>query len=132
MIVFGPAQNAVNAALEMQQAVTVEGQLHPPALGLRVGLGAGEAIEDGGDFFGGPVIVASRLCGRSSPGQILATTEVAEMALAQAEVAFSETGSLAPQGHRRPCRNVRGLDARRVWSWRFPHRCTHRRTGRVG
>ena len=98
MIVYRAAEDAVHAALRMQEAVALAGQSHPPKLGLRVGLGAGEAIEDAGDFFGGPVIVASRLCARSSPGQILATTEVATLAQAEAEVVFAETGSLALKG----------------------------------
>lgn len=38
---------------------------------MRVGLNAGEPIEEGGDLFGATVIMASRVCGQAGAGQIL-------------------------------------------------------------
>jgi adenylate cyclase len=46
-----------------------EGETEP--LQVRVGLNAGEPIEEDGDLFGSTVILASRICGQAGAGEIL-------------------------------------------------------------
>jgi adenylate cyclase len=43
---------------------------------LRVGLALGEALARGGDWFGEPVNLASRICDVTPPGAIWASTEI--------------------------------------------------------
>jgi adenylate cyclase len=47
---------------------------------LRAGLAFGEALERGGDWYGHPVNLASRVTGRAYPGSVLATAAVKEAA----------------------------------------------------
>src|SRR5690242_15559737 len=56
MVAFASAVAAVRCAAAMQQSAASAG------LSLRIGLDAGEPIAEGGDLYGTPVIVASRLC----------------------------------------------------------------------
>jgi len=55
---------------------------HPRAreegLQVRAGLGYGELLATGGDYFGNPVNLAARLVAAAAPGQILAAAEVYE------------------------------------------------------
>ncbi len=44
---------------------------------LRVGLAAGEALNQGGDWYGAPVNLASRIAAAATPGDILADEKVA-------------------------------------------------------
>jgi class 3 adenylate cyclase len=67
MVEFGSAREAVACAGEMQRAVAAQ----PDALGLRVGIDAGEPIREDDDLFGTPVVVAKRLCDSASPGELL-------------------------------------------------------------
>lgn len=43
---------------------------------VRAGLGLGEVLALGGDYFGNPVNLAARLVGAAAPGQILASSDV--------------------------------------------------------
>jgi class 3 adenylate cyclase/DNA-binding SARP family transcriptional activator len=67
MVAFGSARDAIDCAAAMQQAVTAG----PGALGLRVGIDAGEPIREDEDLFGTPVVVARRLCDDAGGGQVL-------------------------------------------------------------
>jgi class 3 adenylate cyclase/DNA-binding SARP family transcriptional activator len=72
MVAFGSVRDAIACAAAMQQAVTAG----PDALGLRVGIDAGEPIREGDDLFGTPVVVARRLCDRAAGGQVLVSDVV--------------------------------------------------------
>jgi class 3 adenylate cyclase/DNA-binding SARP family transcriptional activator len=67
MVAFGSARDAIDCAAAMQQAVSAG----PGALGLRVGIDAGEPIREHEDLFGTPVVVARRLCDDAAGGQVL-------------------------------------------------------------
>jgi class 3 adenylate cyclase/DNA-binding CsgD family transcriptional regulator len=72
MVVFGSAAAAVDCAVDMQRRasrVGTDDDVEPPA--LRVGIAAGDADIEDGDFFGRPVVEASRLCAAARGGQIL-------------------------------------------------------------
>jgi class 3 adenylate cyclase/CheY-like chemotaxis protein len=72
MATFESASDALACAVTMQSTVARENRLHPEReLSLRVGLSAGEVTVDEGDYFGIPVVEASRLCDAAGPGQIL-------------------------------------------------------------
>jgi class 3 adenylate cyclase/pimeloyl-ACP methyl ester carboxylesterase len=67
---FGSATRAIDCAIALQVAFA---NLQQPGsiLQVRVGLNAGEPIEEDGDLFGSTVIMASRICAQAGPGEIL-------------------------------------------------------------
>jgi class 3 adenylate cyclase len=103
MLAFASALSAVACAVSMQQRIAAHAAGAPErAMGLRVGLNAGEAISAGDDYFGAPVVVAARLCDRAGAGQILASEVVRSLAGNRAPVAFSALGQLGLKGLRDP------------------------------
>ena len=73
MAVFPSASAAIDAAVEIQRSVDRDNRHSHIDAPVRVGLSTGEATEDGGDYFGQPVIEAARLCALARGGQILVT-----------------------------------------------------------
>lgn len=53
---------------------------HEQSLTVRVGVSAGDVVEEQGDFHGTPVVEASRLCGVALGGQVLAADVVRVLA----------------------------------------------------
>jgi hypothetical protein len=90
MVAFPSAADAVRCAIAMQQ------MSHRPVngehLAIRVGLNAGDALRDEGDYFGTSVVTARRLCDRAGPGQILCSTLVEGLLAGTAS-----TGRFLPQ-----------------------------------
>jgi class 3 adenylate cyclase/CheY-like chemotaxis protein len=63
MVVFDSVGDAVACAVTMQRAITRQNRRHPGLnLAMRVGMSAGEVTCVDGDYFGSPVVEASRLC----------------------------------------------------------------------
>lgn len=72
MAVFDSATDGLACAVTMQRAVARQNRGDPSLqLAMRVGLSAGETSYDGEDYFGPPVIEASRLCAEAGGGGIL-------------------------------------------------------------
>lgn len=80
MVVFPTASAALACAVGMQQATELDNRDREVPFGLRVGMSAGEATEEDGDYFGDPVVEAARLCARCTSGQVLAADVVRAMA----------------------------------------------------
>ncbi len=80
MAVFGAASAAFACAVAMQQGVERDNASREEAVGLRVGLSGGEVMREDHDYFGDPVVEASRLCTACDGGQILAADVVRLMA----------------------------------------------------
>jgi adenylate cyclase len=76
LLVSPDADRLLTAALDLMDAVEAADDL--PA--LRIGIARGQAINRGGEWFGTPVNMASKVTGLASPGQILATTELRDAA----------------------------------------------------
>src|SRR3954467_670584 len=72
MVMFSSPSRALACAVGMQQAIHHHNRSAGEPLGVRIGVSAGEAVEEDSDYFGDPVIEASRLCGAAAGGQILA------------------------------------------------------------
>jgi class 3 adenylate cyclase len=73
-------------------------------LGLHIGLHAGDVIREEGNVFGGAVNIASRICGLSSPGEILVSDVVRGMARSSAGVEFEDRGEQEMKGVGEPVR----------------------------
>jgi adenylate cyclase len=71
MVSFGSVTQAMDCAIALQRAFAAHTELMPEPLHLRVGLNAGEPVEEDGDLFGSTVILASRVCDQAGAGEIL-------------------------------------------------------------
>lgn len=77
MAVFHSAVDAVGCAIEMQQRVSAESSKRGGVpVELRIGLHAGEPVEEERDYFGAPVVLAKRLCDSAYGGGIIASEVV--------------------------------------------------------
>jgi predicted ATPase/class 3 adenylate cyclase len=76
MAAFPRAADAVAAAAEIQRLVSKRNEDAEVALGVRIGISAGDVTERAGDYHGVPVIEAARLCAAAVGGQILASQTV--------------------------------------------------------
>ncbi len=75
MLASTSAGELLETALELIDAVEREGEEFPE---LSVGIAFGTAVERGGDVYGPPVNLASRLCDVARPGAILVTETLRE------------------------------------------------------
>lgn len=75
MIVGPDTAGVLDAALELVERAAEEGGDFPI---LRAGVASGEALAQGGDWYGAPVNLASRITDRARPGSVLASSEVKE------------------------------------------------------
>jgi class 3 adenylate cyclase len=76
MAAFLRAADAVGAAGEIQRLVAKRNEGSEIALGVRIGISAGDATERAGDYHGVAVVEAARLCAAAAGGQILASETV--------------------------------------------------------
>jgi class 3 adenylate cyclase len=113
MASFLSAAEAVECAIAIQKAFGAHNQQHPDlAMHLRIGLAAGEPVEEDGDFFGGAVQLAARLCAYANPGQIVVAQIVRDECEAR-RYPFVDLGEITPRGYDHPIRvhEVRWQDA---------------------
>lgn len=81
MASYAGAADALAGAVAMQRSVDRQNRrADGPALAMRVGVSAGDATFEDGDWFGTPVIEASRLCAVADGGQILISDLVKALA----------------------------------------------------
>ena len=74
MVSYPAAADAVAGAVAMQQGVARHNRRGAgPRVEMRIGISAGDATFEDGDWFGTPVVEAARLCAAADGGQILAT-----------------------------------------------------------
>lgn len=67
------------------------------SVAIRVGLNAGEPIEEDGDLFGATVILASRIAAKAGAGEILVPDTVRGL-LSGKQFLFSDRGEFVPKG----------------------------------
>jgi class 3 adenylate cyclase/tetratricopeptide (TPR) repeat protein len=98
MVAFTSMSRALACAVGMQQGVERHNRRSEQPIAIRVGLSTGEATEDDGDYFGEPVIEASRLCAHAEGGQILTTTMARALAGRHATQEFEALGEVELKG----------------------------------
>jgi len=96
MVAFASAADAVRCAVMMQQAS--RRRVGGERLGVKVGINAGEAMSEGDDYFGTPVVVARRLCDRAGPGQILCSAVIESLLAGRQAFSFRDLGPLELKG----------------------------------
>jgi class 3 adenylate cyclase/pimeloyl-ACP methyl ester carboxylesterase len=100
MASFGSVTKAVECAVALQRAFA-EREGEP--LSVRVGLNAGEPIEEDGDLFGATVILASRIAGKAEGGEILVSDTVRGLCSGKGFL-FSDRGEFVAKGFEEPVR----------------------------
>jgi class 3 adenylate cyclase len=107
MASFGSVTAAAECAIALQRAFAAwndtratTGERDGPkgaSLQVRVGLNAGEPIEEDGDLFGAAVILASRIAANAGAGEILVPDTVRGL-LAGKGFVFGDRGEFVPKG----------------------------------
>jgi len=103
MASFASVTRAMECAIALQRAFAEHSDAAGELLSVRVGLNAGEPIEEDGDLFGATVILASRIAARAAGGQILIPEPVRHL-LSGKTFSFSERGEFALKGFEEPVR----------------------------
>jgi class 3 adenylate cyclase/ketosteroid isomerase-like protein len=89
MVAFGSARRALLCAIGIQQAVARYGADHPEhAVRVRIGLHTGEPVREGNDFYGKSVILASRIAGEASGGEILVSALLRDLTESAGDIRF--------------------------------------------
>jgi class 3 adenylate cyclase len=104
MASFALVPDALECAIAIQKAFAAYNQDHPETpLYLRIGLSAGEPIEEHGDLFGKAVQLAARLCALAEPARIL----IDQVVLSQwtgKQLRLSDLGEATLKGFDHPIR----------------------------
>jgi adenylate cyclase len=100
MASFGSVTKAMDCAIALQRAfASHEGE----PLQVRVGLNAGEPIEEDGDLFGSTVIMASRIAARANAGEILVSDTMRGL-LSGKKFLLADRGDVVMKGFEDPVR----------------------------
>jgi adenylate cyclase len=100
MASFGSVAKAVECAISLQRAFA-EREGEP--LNVRVGLNAGEPIEEEGDLFGATVILTSRIAAKADGGEILVADTVRGLCSGKGFL-FADRGEFVAKGFEEPVR----------------------------
>jgi adenylate cyclase len=99
MLAFPSARAAISCSIEVMRALEVHGRSRPnDALRIRVGMHTGEAIEEDGDLFGRPVILAARIANQAVGGEILVSSLVREIVESRGDLAFGPSREVELKG----------------------------------
>lgn len=80
MASFALANDALSCAQEIQRAFAAYNAAAPEhELHVRIGMAAGEPVEERNDLFGTAVQLAARICAEAAPGEILAHETIREL-----------------------------------------------------
>lgn len=98
MVVYSSPRRALSGAVGMAQAIDHHNRSAAEPLGVRIGVSAGEVVEEDDDYFGDPVVEAARLCAAAQGGQILAAELVRLMVGRHATQSFVDRGPFELKG----------------------------------
>jgi class 3 adenylate cyclase len=103
MASFTSVTKAVACAVALQKAFAERNEGADEPLHVRVGLNAGEPIEEDGDLFGATVILASRLAAKADGGEILVSDVVRGLCSGKGFL-FADRGEFLAKGFEEPVR----------------------------
>jgi class 3 adenylate cyclase len=104
---FPSVTRAVECAVALQRAFAQHNTSAGEPLHVRVGLNAGEPIEEDGDLFGETVILAARIASSAEGGEIITSMAVRELCAGKG-FAFTDRGEQVMRGFRGSRPSVRG------------------------
>lgn len=93
---FVSVSKAVEASVAIQRA-SAEMIDSGPQLAVKIGLSAGEPVEDSQDLFGASVNLAARICAHASGGQTLVSGTVRDLAIGK-DIPFVSQGAIGLKG----------------------------------
>jgi len=98
MAAFNSAAGSVRAACKIMGDLREHNAGEPdfPVI-LRIGISAGEPVEQAADLFGSTVQLAARLCAQAEPGQILVSNVVADLCIGK-NLKFFDAGECELKG----------------------------------
>ena len=102
MASFASIERSIRCAIAIQSAFADynEGHLDAP-LHLRIGLDAGEPVQEGNDLFGATVQMAARICAHAKPDQILVAEAVVDHYRGDRAI-FRPAAPFTPKGVEQP------------------------------
>lgn len=103
MASFGSASRALECAIAIQKAFADRNASSDEQLRVRVGISAGEPIEEDEDLFGTAVILASRIASQAKGGEIILANVVRELAAGKGFM-FADRGEIVLRGFDDPVR----------------------------
>ena len=104
MASFISPRRAVECAIDVQKQFAVHNENHDHMpIRVRIGLSAGEPVEENHDFFGACVQLAARVCGHAEAGQILVPALVRDLCMGKG-FQFGDLGDVPLKGFDDPIR----------------------------
>jgi class 3 adenylate cyclase len=105
MIAFRGPTSALACAVAIQRAIAQHNHEQPAReFMVRMGLNAGEAIQEEADFFGAAVIVAARIAALADGGEILTSEAVKQLGQGTRGIEYEFKGEFQLKGLREPHR----------------------------
>ncbi len=101
MASFTSVTKGVECAIALQRAFDERNASAPEPVTVRVGLNAGEPIQEDGDLFGETVILAARIAAQAQGGEVLASMAVRELCAGKGFL-FADIGEKAMRGFEDP------------------------------
>ncbi len=102
MASFLSAAGAVRCACQVQAALREHNATGPDCpVVVRIGITAGEPVEQSDDLFGSSVQLAARLCSQAEPGQILVSGVIADLCIGKG-LRFIDAGKCQLKGFTEP------------------------------
>jgi class 3 adenylate cyclase len=103
MASFTAASPAVECSIAIQREFARHNEGRDTPLRVRIGLSAGEPVQEHHDLFGAAVQLAARVCAQAGPGQILAPNVIRELCIGKGFL-FVDQGEQALKGFEEPRR----------------------------
>ncbi|MBA2564786.1 MAG: DUF4242 domain-containing protein [Gemmatimonadetes bacterium] len=104
MAAFSDASSAIHAAVSIQKALSAQNQRMPEnPIRVRIGMNAGEPVDEGNDLFGSAVQLARRVCDAADAERIFVANVVRELCLGKS-FQFQDLGEIPLKGFTEPFR----------------------------
>jgi class 3 adenylate cyclase len=102
MVSFFSASNAVACAIGLQRSFGAHNEAHrDTAINVRIGICAGEPVEEDQRLFGSTVQLTSRICDKAEPDQILVAAVIRDLCLGK-QFNFFDRGESTLKGFDKP------------------------------
>jgi class 3 adenylate cyclase len=99
---FASVTSAAECSVALQTAFSARNETTTVPMSIRIGINAGEPVEDAGDLFGSSVILAARIAAKARGGEIL-VSDVVRGLLAGKGFLFADRGETLIHGFEEAC-----------------------------
>ena len=98
ILAFQSGRAGINCAISIQRSLAERNDSTAEPIHVRIGLHTGEVIKEGDDFFGKHVILAARIAGQASGGEVLVSSLLRELTASGGDIEFGELKSVELKG----------------------------------